>query len=150
MADKYFEPNMRDVNAEIIDGEAIIINVATGVYYSLEHSGAYVWELLTSGHSLQQTVQAIVGRYPDSAASAQQDLDGLVKLLLEENLVSEKNDSPSTNANGISSESSSEGYQKPELNIYRDMGDLLALDPPTPGLTITSWDANADAADSDG
>jgi hypothetical protein len=148
MADKYYEPNMRDVNAEIIDGEAIIINVATGVYYSLEHSGAYVWELLTSGHSVQQTVQAIVSRYPGSAESAQQDLDGLVTQLLEEKLISEKTDSPSTVVNGISSERSTDSYRKPELNIYRDMGDLLALDPPTPGLTITSWDANAETADS--
>ena len=149
MADKYYEPNIRDVNAEIIDGEAIIINVATGVYYSLEHSGAYVWELLTSGHSLQQTVQAIVSRYPDSAQSAQQDLEGLVKQLLEEKLMSERKDFPTTVVNGISSESSTDGYRKPELNIYRDMGDLLALDPPTPGLTITSWDASADTADKD-
>jgi hypothetical protein len=25
-------------------------------------------------------------------------------------------------------------YEKPRLNIYRDMGNLLALDPPTPGI----------------
>ena len=25
------------------------------------------------------------------------------------------------------------------MNIYRDMGDLLALDPPTPGLGDTPW-----------
>jgi hypothetical protein len=25
-------------------------------------------------------------------------------------------------------------YQPPRLNIYRDMGNLLALDPPTPGI----------------
>ena len=25
-------------------------------------------------------------------------------------------------------------YEPPQLNIYRDMGDLLALDPPVPGL----------------
>ena len=150
MADNYYEPNKRDVNAEIIDGEAIIINVATGVYYSLEQCGAFVWDLLSTGHSLQQTVQAIKSRYPDSAESVQQDVDDLVKQLLEENLLSENDNLPSTVANGISSERSADSYQKPELNIYRDMGDLLALDPPTPGLTITSWDADADTAGSDG
>ena len=30
-------------------------------------------------------------------------------------------------------------YDIPKLNIYRDMGDLLALDPPVPGLGDTPW-----------
>ena len=30
-------------------------------------------------------------------------------------------------------------YEIPKLNIYRDMGDLLALDPPVPGLGDTPW-----------
>ena len=30
-------------------------------------------------------------------------------------------------------------YAAPQLNVYRDMGDLLALDPPTPGLELTPW-----------
>lgn len=25
-------------------------------------------------------------------------------------------------------------YEIPKINIYRDLGDLLALDPPVPGL----------------
>jgi hypothetical protein len=32
-----------------------------------------------------------------------------------------------------------EPYEQPQLNIYRDMGDLLALDPPTPRLEATAW-----------
>jgi hypothetical protein len=32
-----------------------------------------------------------------------------------------------------------QSYEPPQLNIYRDMGDLLALDPPTPGLEATPW-----------
>lgn len=32
-----------------------------------------------------------------------------------------------------------EPYEAPVLNIYRDMGDLLALDPPTPGLDTFNW-----------
>ena len=30
-------------------------------------------------------------------------------------------------------------YESPLLNIYRDMGDLLALDPPMPGLAEMNW-----------
>jgi len=30
-------------------------------------------------------------------------------------------------------------YESPQLNIYRDMGDLLALDPPMPELAASPW-----------
>jgi len=32
-------------------------------------------------------------------------------------------------------------YEPPRLSVYRDMGDLLALDPPAPGLTDIPWKA---------
>ena len=31
-------------------------------------------------------------------------------------------------------------YESPELVVYRDMADLLALDPPVPGLEYTPWE----------
>jgi hypothetical protein len=32
-------------------------------------------------------------------------------------------------------------YTTPELKTYRDMGDLLALDPPLPGMREIPWHA---------
>jgi len=38
-------------------------------------------------------------------------------------------------------------YEMPVLNIYRDMGDRLVLDPPIPGLQDIAWkDADAEAS----
>jgi len=31
-------------------------------------------------------------------------------------------------------------YAAPQLQIYRDMQDLLALDPPAPGMNQIAWD----------
>ena len=38
--------NYPQVINETIDGEAIIINLVTGSYYSLDKTGAEVWELI--------------------------------------------------------------------------------------------------------
>ncbi len=38
--------------AKVIDGEAIVINVVTGRYYSLEGPGALAWALLAAGATL--------------------------------------------------------------------------------------------------
>ena len=48
--------------------------------------------------------------------------------------------SSSTAAEAREEEQQSElPYEAPTLNIYRDMGDLLALDPPMPGLADMAW-----------
>jgi len=144
IVDRYYEPNKQDINAEVIDGEAIIINIATGVYYSLEDVGAYVWELLTSGNSVAQSIQAVTQRYQIPTEQAGTDLEDFVSQLIAEDLILETNSGGSSSLNGVAARDSVESYKKPALNIYRDMGDLLALDPPTPGLTLTPWEVEPD------
>lgn len=141
--DRHFELNKQDVNAEVIDGEAIIINVTTGVYYSLDSVGAYIWELLTTGASVAESVQALMNRYRISAEQASTDLSEIVSQLVEEGLVLETEPYGPSSVNGAASPGEADSYEKPLLNIYRDMGDLLALDPPTPGLTLTPWEMTA-------
>jgi len=144
IVEKYFALNKQDVNAEVIDGEAIIINVTTGVYYSIEDVGAYAWELLTTGCSLAQSAQAVVERYQVPAEQASADLEDFVSQLIAEDLIVEATAYGSSPLNGVATQASVENYKKPWLNIYRDMGDLLALDPPTPGLTLTPWEVESD------
>jgi hypothetical protein len=134
-----FEPVAEEVAAKVIDGEAILINLATGVYYSMDKAGALIWEMIAEKHSLQQIVAALVGRYQVSTAQAEADLERLAGELLRENLIKvAENDAASTVASTPNGTEKTP-YEAPVLNIYRDMGDLLALDPPTPGLDTFNW-----------
>jgi hypothetical protein len=143
MFEKSFQPNSQDVSAEVIDGEAIIINVASGVYYSLDNVGAAIWNLLEKGFSLQHCLETLLRRYVVSEERARPDLENLVTQLLEEDLIAEIVVEPAPDLNNSSVDSERAVYEKPELNAYRDMGDLLALDPPTPGLSITPWETTS-------
>jgi hypothetical protein len=141
MLEKSFQRNSQDVSAEVVDGEAIIINVASGVYYSLDNVGAAIWSLLESGLSLQHCLEALLRRYAVSAERLRLDLEGLVTQLLEEDLITECVAESTPPLNSLSVDADRAVYDRPELNIYRDMADLLALDPPTPGLSLTPWEA---------
>ena len=57
--------------------------------------------------------------------------------LLEEKLVLEANDGAPSQKDERQPLEQKEPYESPQLNIYRDMGNLLALDPPMPGLAET-------------
>jgi len=132
-------PNEEEVAAKVMDGEAILINLSNGIYYSMDKVGGVVWELIEKRYSLEEIREAISGRYEVSPEQAQADVERLANELLQENLVLEADDAAPRETLRLGDSQQRESYQSPQLNIYRDMGALLALDPPVPGLEATPW-----------
>jgi len=135
---QHVKPNSEEVAAKVMDGEAILINLSNGIYYSMDKVGAVVWEFVEKNFSPEQMVASITSRYEVEAKAAQADVENLLNQLVEEKLILESNDLPGTGEQPVELKPK-EPYESPQLNIYRDMGDLLALDPPTPGLEATPW-----------
>lgn len=133
-------PNSKEVAAKVLDGEAILINLSNGMYYSMDKVGGLLWELITEGHSLGEIAETIVSHYDVSLDRARADVERLAEELLRERLVivSRSLFSPS-GCQSVQPPNEALSYESPALNIYRDMGDLLALDPPMPGLTDIPW-----------
>ena len=134
-----FRPREEEVASKVIDGEAIIINLANGVYYSMDKVGALVWERLQAGYTLDDVIRVVTATYDVSPEQAESNVVELVEELLQENLVVTSENGASHAAEVIAEQEGKSPYELPKLNIYRDMGDLLALDPPVPGLGDTPW-----------
>ena len=132
-------PNEEEVAAKVMDGEAILINLSSGIYYSMDKVGGVLWELIEKRHSLEEITAAISGRYEVSPEQAQADVERLASELLQENLVVVADDAAPREKFQLRDPQQRQAYESPQLNIYRDMGALLALDPPMPGLEATPW-----------
>ncbi len=141
-----FRPREEEVASKVIDGEAIIINLANGVYYSMDKAGALVWDLIQTGHTLEEVVVAVTGRYDVVRQQAESNVLELVQELVQENLVVASENGKPAAAEVIAELQDKLPYELPKLNIYRDMGDLLALDPPVPGLGDTPWKEPEDSS----
>src|SRR5215470_1616580 len=128
-----------EIAAKVIDGEAIIINLANGIYYSMDKVGGLIWEMIEGGRTLEEMVAMILARYDVSQEQVKTDIEQLVNELLQENLVTAAENSAASNGHSELDQPQKLPYETPKLNIYRDMGDLLALDPPTPGLETIAW-----------
>ena len=138
-------PSGEEIAAKVIDGEAIIINLASGIYYSMDKVGGSIWEMIEAGRTLQEILSVILARYDVSHEQAQNDIEQLVNDLLQENLVIAGENGIHSNGLETTANLQKLPYESPKLNTYRDMGDLLALDPPTPGLETIAWkDPGAD------
>ena len=141
-----FRPREEEVASKVIDGEAIIINLANGVYYSMDKVGALVWDRLQLGHTLDNVITAVTGAYDVPRDQAESNVRELVEELVQENLVIPSENSDAIAAQGTIEQQEKVPYEIPKLNIYRDMGDLLALDPPVPGLGDTPWKEPEDSS----
>ena len=136
---QFMVPNKSEITSKVMDGEAIMINLATGIYYSMDKVGGTIWECVEREQRLDQILQTVVTVYEVSEEQAKKDLDGLVSQLREENLVVLQETGESLPLDGEGQVPTSASYETPALNSYRDMGDLLALDPPMPGMAETPW-----------
>jgi hypothetical protein len=137
------QPRRTDVAAKVMDGEAIIINMANGVYYSLDKAGGVVWEQIAATRTVSEIVSAVAARYDVSPERARGDVDRLLGELRQEALIEPFDGEAPASAAHMAIPTARLQYEPPALNIYRDMGDLLALDPPTPGLDSPWQDPEA-------
>ena len=120
------------VVADIIDGEAIIMNLNRGAYYSLTGTGAAAWQLLAGGTTCSEAATAISGPAAADADAVAADLERLLLRLLEEGLLFED---PAQVPPAALDLVVNPEYSAPTLTKYGDMKEMLALDPPIPRFT---------------
>jgi len=80
------------VTWKAFEGESVLLNLETGVYFSLNETGTAAWELFDGATSLAAISEALCARFNVSAEQARQDLFELTQTLLEEGLVKIRED----------------------------------------------------------
>jgi hypothetical protein len=128
-------PNSEELVSKAFDGEVIIINLVTGAYYSTTGSGAVIWDAIECGASRDGVVARMENTFDGDGAAMAADVDRWLAELTAENLIRVSADTASPIADAAGSATSPrQPYVPPVLSAYRDMRDLLALDPPMPVL----------------
>lgn len=131
--DSRIRANDQDVASKVVDGEAILINLTNGMYYSMDSVSGFVWSMIMQGGSVDTITSAVTAHYSVQETDARTDVRRLVEELLEEGLIIVEDGS----ADPIVIESvspSPQAYEPPALTRYDDMADMFALDPPLPEL----------------
>jgi hypothetical protein len=77
-----------NVVARTLDGEAVLLDLASEEYYSLNEVGSRIWELADGEHSVGDMVEAIVTDYDAERAQVEEDVLDLLDELSREGLVS--------------------------------------------------------------
>lgn len=124
-----------EVAAKVIDGEAILINLTTGLYYSMGKVGGRVWSLIEQNRDCQDIASTIAAEYDVSPGAAASDVAELVAKLAAERLIDAASGvSAPREAQQLADGTAKSAYVKPELRKFGDMAEIFALDPPLPSL----------------
>lgn len=128
MSNQSYRINQPAVIAEVIDGEAIIVNLDSGTYYSLCDSGCAVWELLVQQMTVPDVVQNLASRYSSVSSVIEAGVTALLTELLNEQLLLPAEGAPAA-APALVHADGHQPFPPPVLDKFTDMTDLLLLDP---------------------
>jgi hypothetical protein len=113
------------ISASVFDDEIVVANFSTGIYYSLRFAAAEIWLGLMAGIPAERVVEAIVPHCTDTTQAATEAWS-LIRRLEGEQLVRP--------ADRIADERWTprpmyRPYEAPSFESFKDMEDLLLLDP---------------------
>ena len=131
---RYYRINAPKALGQIIDGEAVIVNLESGNYYSLNASGTLIWDLIASAVDPVRMRAVLSRKYRGDEEEIAKALHGFLAQLAQEDLIVET-DAAQAGEPAMPPTTSDEAapgrpaFLPPTLDKYSDMQDLIALDP---------------------
>jgi hypothetical protein len=129
---RVFQINTPAVVSEIIDGEAVIMDLKSGNYYSTEGVGTVLWHGIELGKTYPQLLDLVKAAFPTVTEDLAAAIDPFIDELITHELVRQM---PAESAGALSDPvdllqvNGTREFRAPILNVYPDMKDLLLLDP---------------------
>jgi hypothetical protein len=76
-----------DVVFRELDGEAVILNLSSGIYFGLDETGTRMWRLIEEHGNLRAVLDALCTEYEGPPEKIEQDLIALASDLSEQGLL---------------------------------------------------------------
>lgn len=78
-----------DIVSEVLDGEAVLLHMATGKYFAMNATATRMWQLLVQLRDFERTIERLRVEYEVPEADLRRDLETLVASLVDRGLLSE-------------------------------------------------------------
>lgn len=76
-----------DVLVNVIDGQAVLLNLKTERYFGLDEVGTEMWRVLTSSDSIESACTALLAEYEVEPERLRADVLDLAQTLIENGLL---------------------------------------------------------------
>jgi hypothetical protein len=122
--------NIYDNNiiSDVFGEEVVLVNLETGVYYSLRHSATQIWIRLFNQYSPTEIFADLIKIYKVDENDLISDIKQFICQLLEAKMI--KNESVEVKKPlDFNSKDILVPYTAPEIETFSDMQEILLLDP---------------------
>ena len=82
----------KNVAWKVLDGEAVVLSLDSGIYFTLNATGTAAWERINGTTSLEEIGRGLCEQFEVTSEQAQRDLFELTQTLLDEGLIRVTND----------------------------------------------------------
>lgn len=121
--------NGSQVISETIDGETVVINLASGFYYSLQGSAVDIWSGILQGAARDEIVSALVEHYDAPLDIVTDAVDRIVAQLEAEALIVASTGDEGGSKTDLRLEGERTPFVSPSIERFSDMQDIIVLDP---------------------
>jgi hypothetical protein len=125
-----YRVNSPHVISETVGGETIIVNLASGHYFSLQGTAVEVWHGIERGDTAESIALGLEQRYEaadgEIYAAVKKVLDDFVEAEL---IVAEGNGAGNMNPKPLQDVSERVPFVTPSFTTFTDMQDIILLDP---------------------
>lgn len=126
--DNSYKINEPSVVSDLIDNELIIIHMETGAYFTANATGTLIWSLLQQGATVRQIANGILVAYESDPMTVAFEIAPFITALMEQDLVKVQTQNAPVTID-VPAKTPKLPFTTPHLEIYRDMQNLLMIDP---------------------
>jgi hypothetical protein len=125
-----YRVNAPQVISETVGGETIIVNLATGHYFSLQGAAVDIWQGVERGEAAESIVLELEQRYE----AGDGEIGAAVQKLLDDFAAAELLVADANGAGTVATASSQDVGERvpfvaPSVSTFTDMQDIILLDP---------------------
>lgn len=135
--DEVIVANLQVTASETFAGEAVVIHFDRGTYFSLRGSAPAIWSFLQEPTSIAAIVSAVQSLAKPLSSDFESRLAVFVAKLAEEDLIVNSTE-PARNP-AVSAETVAALAEPPNLEIYTDLAELIAMDPVHEIDILSGW-----------
>jgi hypothetical protein len=117
-----------NIAQEVFGDEVVIVNLYSGIYYSLRGIAAQVWIRAIQNYSENEILADLSLIYEDLTAENSQQVSELIADLLDKALITTVENKTAAQIE-FDSTLPKKAFTKPAIEVFLDMQDILLLDP---------------------
>ena len=134
----------QNIVSDLFGDEVVLVNLETGVYYSLRGSAAQIWIRIENHFNVNEILESLRLLYSDFEKDGESEITRFIQELIDKKLIKQIDN---LEQGTLIADRLDKPYSIPIMEMYSDMQDILLLDP-VHDVDQTGWPLPKDQSDS--